>query len=79
MKDYIGLADNCRRKAQSVPFKFFESDTAALLMTADDAISELYDTLMVCRNELCLRCGQYTQAHKGACDGCRWNGVFKYE
>ncbi len=26
-----------------------------------------------CRNELCLRCGQYKMAHKGACDGC----VFK--
>ena len=25
-----------------------------------------------CRNELCLKCGNYTQAHNGACDGCRW-------
>lgn len=25
-----------------------------------------------CRNELCLRCGQYRQRHLGACDGCRW-------
>lgn len=25
-----------------------------------------------CRNELCLRCGNYKQAHNGACDGCRW-------
>ena len=25
-----------------------------------------------CRNELCLRCGQYKQRHLGACDGCRW-------
>ena len=24
------------------------------------------------RNELCLRCGRYRDAHKGACDGCRW-------
>ena len=25
-----------------------------------------------CRNELCDRCGRYTEKHLGACDGCRW-------
>lgn len=25
-----------------------------------------------CRNELCLKCGQYKTAHNGSCDGCRW-------
>ena len=24
------------------------------------------------RNELCQKCGRYREAHKGACDGCRW-------
>jgi len=24
------------------------------------------------RNELCLTCGRYKEAHNGACDGCRW-------
>lgn len=24
------------------------------------------------RNELCQKCGRYRDAHKGACDGCRW-------
>ena len=24
------------------------------------------------RNELCNKCGRYHEAHKGACDGCRW-------
>lgn len=24
------------------------------------------------RNELCLKCGRYQQAHEGACDSCRW-------
>lgn len=28
-----------------------------------------------CRNELCLRCGQYRLRYKGACDGCRWMEV----
>ena len=25
-----------------------------------------------CRNELCLKCGQYKTKHLGSCDGCRW-------
>lgn len=25
-----------------------------------------------CRNELCLRCGQYKTKHLGSCEGCRW-------
>ena len=29
-------------------------------------------TLKDCRNELCLKCNRYHEAHKGACDGCRW-------
>lgn len=28
--------------------------------------------LKACRNELCLRCGEYKTAHLGSCDGCRW-------
>ena len=24
------------------------------------------------RNELCCKCGNYREAHNGACDGCRW-------
>lgn len=24
------------------------------------------------RNELCLKCGNYTLAHEEACNGCRW-------
>ena len=30
--------------------------------------SDLHD----CVNELCYQCGQYREAHNGACDGCRW-------
>ena len=24
------------------------------------------------RNELCLKCGRYREAHIGVCDGCMW-------
>lgn len=26
----------------------------------------------VMRNELCYKCGNYREAHNGACNGCRW-------
>ena len=34
----------------------------------DEAKSEL----AAMRNELCCKCGNYREAHNGACDGCRW-------
>jgi len=27
------------------------------------------------RNELCLKCGKYREAHNGACKGCRWGEI----
>ena len=33
---------------------------------------ELKKELASMRNELCLLCGNYREAHNGACDGCRW-------
>ncbi len=38
-------------------------------------ISELQN----CRDELCLRCGNYHEAHNGACDGCRYKDMSKWE
>ncbi len=40
------------------------------LLKENEELKEKYER---CKNELCLRCGSYKQAHKGACDGC----VFK--
>ena len=33
---------------------------------------ELKKELAAMRNELCFKCGNYCEAHNGACDGCRW-------
>lgn len=33
---------------------------------------EMKKELDAMRNELCYKCGNYEQAHNGACDGCRW-------
>lgn len=29
------------------------------------------------RNELCERCGNYKDAHHGACDGCHWKDEWR--
>ncbi len=54
-------------------FDSFEKRTAFIeaLRAGGEAIRELYS----CRNELCLQCGKYHEAHKGACDGCKWKEV----
>ena len=46
-----------------------------LAENAADAIEALQNELLLCRNELCLRCGLYTERHKGACDDCRWRDM----
>lgn len=38
-------------------------------------IIRLSRDLKDCRNELCLKCGNYKLAHKGACDDCRWKDM----
>lgn len=38
-------------------------------------VESLKVDLKMCRNELCLKCGDYKQKHLGACDGCRWENI----
>lgn len=42
------------------------------LTEAADRIEAQAKEIDALRNELCLKCGNYTLAHEGACDGCRW-------
>lgn len=44
------------------------------LAEAADRIEAQAKELDALRNELCLKCGNYTLAHEGACNGCRWRG-----
>jgi len=37
-----------------------------------DAFEKSQNDIATLRNELCLRCGKYHDAHVGACNGCRW-------
>ena len=57
----------------------FEVDTMRDFDSAADLIESLQEQLAAsqrraqdARNELCQKCRRYREAHKGACDGCRW-------
>ena len=41
------------------------------LATACKERDESRKELAAMRNELCYKCGNYREAHNGACDGCR--------
>ena len=43
-----------------------------LAPAAADLIEAQAKEIDALRNELCLKCGSYTLAHEGACNGCRW-------
>ena len=52
--------------------KINASTITPLLLEAAKVIEQLVKERDALRNELCLRCGEYTEAHNGACNGCRW-------
>lgn len=60
-KDMIPQVDSSDFPTQWVP--------SAYECSIIDAQAKEIDAL---RNELCLKCGNYTLAHEGACNGCRW-------
>lgn len=45
------------------------------LAEAADRIEAQAKEIDALRNELCLKCGNYTLAHAGACDGCKWRDM----
>ena len=47
-------------------------DVDAIGLAAADRIEAQAKEIDALRNELCLKCGNYTLAHEGACNGCRW-------
>lgn len=69
-------------KAQGERIKTLESEKEAVSKLYLEAHNERVDALAQlttaqrtardAKNELCLKCGRYHEAHNGACDGCRW-------
>ena len=50
-------------------------DMVQMIVDLRKALADTKAELNMCRDELCLRCGDYKQRHLGACDGCRWKEV----
>lgn len=48
---------------------------AAACKERDEARKELHEA----KNELCCKCGNYREAHNGACNGCRWKAALAQE
>ena len=62
------LADWWKNGDMMEPLGGLEKDLAK----AADLIEAQEKQIDALRNELCLKCGNYTLAHEGACNGCRW-------
>ena len=45
----------------------------------NDKIRSLQSELKNCRNELCLKCGNYHHSYVGACDDCRYRHSGEWE
>lgn len=74
LAEYVNITELASTIAQSKPYEeprdnFDLGYVKGLKDGKDKLIKELWN----CRNELCLRCGKYEKAHRGACDDCRYN------
>ena len=73
-KDYGGLLEEALkvfhelRELNDERALLAAKETQELKSRAEKAEAELKNA----RNELCLKCGKYHEAHNGACEGCRW-------
>ena len=47
-------------------------DPIMVIESLQKQLHEAKSELAAMRNELCFKCGNYREAHNGACDGCRW-------
>ena len=59
-----------------------KKDTKELLQTIVEDTVKVYrlrSELKNCRNELCLKCGNYHESYAGACDGCRYRSGGEWE
>ena len=52
-----------------------EIDMGIQIATVQADRDNIRAELRNCVNELCYKCGEYKNAHLGACDGCRWEKV----
>ena len=68
------LRDSCTDDEYAPPMvtNYILSAAANLIESLQAELAESQRRAKDARNELCLKCGRYREAHTGACDGCRW-------
>ncbi len=72
--DYTSIPEATRQSLLAATYKFAEEllKDPAVRAECEEWKRQRKRSLRDCRNDLCLRCGRYTEAHNGACDGCHW-------
>ena len=77
------MIENLKQTDVSISFEMDAENTQKLLKVTIHGLMEkcgrLQDELKNCRNELCLKCGNYHEAHNGACNGCRYRKGGEWE
>jgi len=71
MSDVVGRIIPVERSSTKEVIQTIVQDTAT--------IYRLRQELKNCRNELCLKCGNYHESYAGACDGCRYRRGGEWE
>ena len=72
---YDDLIQRLHRYTENFVAYKLDADFASAVQEAAGAIeklSQIETDLRDCRNELCIKCGQYQTKHLGSCNGCRW-------
>jgi len=71
MNDCVGRVIPVQKKSQDELIKGTIEELAMIF--------RLRSELKNCRNELCLKCGNYKESHNGACDDCRYRHGGEWE
>ena len=74
-KEPNGYTANCDNCPNRLVHCYDSSDCAGALterLAAYEDTNLTPSDIVDLRNELCLKCGRYHEAHNGACEGCRW-------
>ena len=81
--DATEMIDILKSVNSSISFEMDAENTRKLMKEIIHGLmikcGNLQRELKDCRNELCLRCGNYRESHNGACDGCRYRKGGEWE
>ena len=71
-KEIVRALRNCKAYKTKSDLQITMIRAADLIETLQAQLAASQRRAQDARNELCLKCGRYHEAHNGSCDGCRW-------